>query len=102
MVEPPSDFGRTGVLEIDDGIFVAVEMRFIKERSRAMQQAGEDEGGVLANALPIKTREERGGASSVETLVVVENSNFHAAPQLCRNSRRQEAKSGTFRAAGES
>jgi hypothetical protein len=76
MVEPPSDFGRTGVLEIDDGIFVAVEMRFIKERSRAMQQAGEDEGGVLANALAVKPGEECGGASSVETLVVVKDSDF--------------------------
>ena len=76
MVKPPSDFGRTGVLEIDDGVFVAVEMRFIKQSSRAMQQAGEDEGGVLANALAIETGEESGGTSAVETLVVVEDSDF--------------------------
>ena len=37
MVEPPRDLGRTGVLEIDDGILVTVEMGFVKERSGAMQ-----------------------------------------------------------------
>jgi len=90
MVEPPGDFGRTGVLEIDDGVFVAIEMGFIEERSRAMQQAGEDEGGVFANALAIKTGEECGGGSTIETLVVVENSDFHSMPQLCKNSRRPQ------------
>jgi hypothetical protein len=102
MVEPPGDFGRTGVLEIDDGVFVAVEMGFIKERSRAMQKAGEDEVGVFANALAIKTGEECGGGSTVETLVVVENSDFHSMPQLCKNSATRKTASGGFRWQGKS
>ena len=76
MVEPPSNFGRTGILEINDSVFVAVEMGFVKKRSRAVQQAGEEEVGVFANALAIEAGEECGGASSIETLVVVENSYF--------------------------
>src|ERR1700683_3138409 len=78
MVEPPCDLGRTGVLEVDDGIFVAVEMGFVKERSGTMQQAREDELGVFANALAIKAGEERSGAGSVETLVVVKDSDFQS------------------------
>jgi hypothetical protein len=39
-----------------------------------MQEAGEDEVGVVANALAIKTGEERGRGSAVETLVVIEDS----------------------------
>src|SRR5580700_5222296 len=63
MVEPPGDLGRRRVLEIDDGVFVAIEMGFIKQRSGAVQKAGKDEVGVFANALAIKTGEERGGGS---------------------------------------
>src|SRR5271155_5131851 len=84
MVEPPGDLGRTGVLEIDDGIFVAVEMGFVKKRSGAMQQSGEDEVSVFANALAIKAGEERRGAGSVETLVVVEDSNFQSIAPVVR------------------
>jgi hypothetical protein len=40
MIEPPRDLRRTRIFEIDDGIFVAVEMRFVEERSGAMQEAG--------------------------------------------------------------
>src|SRR5271165_543288 len=90
MVEPPCDLRRTGVLEVDDGIFVTVELGFVKQRPGAMQQAGEDEVGVGANALAIKTGEERRGTGSVETLVVVEDSDFQSMPQLYKNSRRRQ------------
>ena len=46
-----------------------------------MQQTGEDEVGVAANALAVKAREERGGGGSVETLVVVKDSYFQINPQ---------------------
>src|SRR5580700_3070818 len=87
MVKPPCDLGRTGVLEVDDGIFVAVELGFVKERAGAMQQAGVNEFGVFANALAIKTGEECGGASSVEALVVEEDSDFQWTPQNERPNR---------------
>lgn len=76
MVEPPCNFGRTGIFEIDNCVFVAVEMGFVKKRSRAVQEAGEEEVGVFANALAIEAGEQCGGASSIETLVVVEDSYF--------------------------
>ena len=43
MIEPPGDFGRAGILEVDDGVFVAIELLFIEQCAGAMQQAGEDE-----------------------------------------------------------
>ena len=86
MVEPPGDLRRTGVLEIDDGIFVTIEMRFVKQRSRAMQQAGKDKAGVFADALAVEAGEERGGGSSVKALVVVEDSDFQSIPQLSKIS----------------
>ena len=54
MVEPPGDFWRTGILEVDDSVLVAVELIFIEQRSGAVDQAGEDELGVAANAFAIK------------------------------------------------
>jgi len=49
-------------------------MGFVKQRSGAMHQAGKDEVGVFANPLAIETGKERGGGSSIETLIVVEDS----------------------------
>ena len=51
MIEPPGDFGRTGVLEIHDGIFVAVELILVEQGSGTVDQAGEFELGVAADAL---------------------------------------------------
>lgn len=76
MIKPPCDFGRTGILEVDDGIFVSVEIRFVEQRSRAMQESGEGKVGVFANPLTIKAGEKRGGGCSIETLVVVEDFYF--------------------------
>ena len=39
MIEPPCDFWRTGILEIDDGIFVPVEVVLVEQRACTMKQA---------------------------------------------------------------
>jgi hypothetical protein len=51
VIEPPGDFGRTGILEIDDGILVAVELLLVEKSARAMQQAGVDEVDIAADSL---------------------------------------------------
>ena len=76
MVEPPGDFGRTGVLEVDDGIFVTVEVPLVEERARPMQQAGELELRIVPNALAVEAREQRSGRGPVKTLVVIKDPNF--------------------------
>ncbi len=60
MIEPPGDFGRAGILEIDDGVFVAIKLLLVKQRPGAMKQSGEDETGVTANALPIEAGKQGG------------------------------------------
>ena len=54
MVEPPGNFGRTGIFEIDDGVLFAIEFLFIEQRTGAMNEASELEVGVLANALAVE------------------------------------------------
>ena len=34
MVEPPGNFGRAGVLEVHDGVFVAIKLLFIEQAPR--------------------------------------------------------------------
>jgi hypothetical protein len=82
MIKPPRDLRGTRIFEVDDGIFIAIEMGFIEERSGAMQQAGKLEFHVASDALAIEAREERRRRCSVETLIVVENFDFQSIPQL--------------------
>ena len=74
MVEPPGDAVRRGIFEVDDGILIAGKIRFIKEGSSAVDQAVITVGSILRDAFAMKAREERRGAGSVETLVVIEDS----------------------------
>ena len=78
MIEPPGDLGGAGIFEVDDGVFVAIKLLLVKQRSGAMQQSGEDERGVSANALPIEAGKQGGRASPIKALVVIENPNFQS------------------------
>ena len=83
MIKPPGNFGRTRIFEIDDCILVAVKLLFIEQRPGAMQQAREDELNVIANPLPVESREQRSRRSPIKTPVVVENPNSQAFPLQC-------------------
>ena len=54
MIEPPGDPGRAGIFKVHDGVLVAIKLPLIKQRAGAVQQAGEDEAGIAANALAVK------------------------------------------------
>src|ERR1700722_2473524 len=73
VVEPPSEFGRAGILEIDDGVFVAVEGAVLEGLRGFVRHAGVEEFGGGVDALAIEARENRGGRCSVEALVVEAN-----------------------------
>ena len=75
MVEPPGDFRGTGIFEINDGVFVTIEILLVKQRAGAMQQTGENELDVATNPLAIKTGKERGRRGPVKTFVVIEHPN---------------------------
>ena len=80
MVEPPGNFGRTGVLEVHDGVFVAIKLLLIEQRPGAVQQAGENEGDIVSDPLPVKAREEGGRRCPVKAFVVIEDPNFQSFP----------------------
>src|ERR1019366_7112652 len=51
MIEPPSDLGRTGVFEVDDGVLVAVELVLIEQSASTVHEAGENKLGIAADTL---------------------------------------------------
>ena len=59
MVEPPGDFGRGGVFEVDDSILVAGEFTFVKQSSSAVDQAVVFVNGVGRDALAMEAGEQR-------------------------------------------
>ena len=73
VIEPPGDFGRTGILEIDDGILVAVELLLVEKSARAMQQAGVDEVHIAADSFPVEAGEQGGRGRPVKTFVVIKH-----------------------------
>jgi hypothetical protein len=78
VVEPPGDFARGRVLEIDNGILVAGKIVLVKQGAGAVQQAHIFKLDIVPNTLAIEAREEGGGASSIKTAVVIENANVHS------------------------
>src|SRR5579872_4469330 len=80
MIEPPGDFGRAGIFEIDDGIFIAIEIGFVEKRTRAMQQARVNKVDVIADAFGIKARKKRSRRCAVKTSIVIKNLNLQALP----------------------
>jgi|SRR4051812_1477760 hypothetical protein len=80
VIKPPGNFGRAGIFEIDDGIFVAVKIGFVKKRAGAVQQARVNKFDVIANALGVKTRKKRSRRCAVKTPIVVKDLNLQALP----------------------
>ncbi len=80
VVEPPGNARRGGVLEVDDGVLVAIELGFVEQAAGAMHQPAEDELGVVANALAIKARKQRRARCPVETLIVEEHPDPQTGP----------------------
>jgi hypothetical protein len=73
MIEPPGQLRRTGILKVNDGVFVAVKQTLIEELRRAMRQAGVGKFRLGMNRLPHKAREDGGRGGSVKAPVVKKN-----------------------------
>jgi len=76
MIKPPGNLWRSGILEVDNGVLIAVEIGFIEERARTMHQAGELEVHVRPNALAIKAGKQRGRGRPVKTFAVKKDPDF--------------------------
>jgi hypothetical protein len=79
VIEPPGNFGRSRIFEVDDSVFVAAKIALVKERSGAVHQAVVLVTGARGDALAVKAREEGGRTSSIKAFVVIEDAN----PQTC-------------------
>src|SRR5579885_1207949 len=72
MVEPPRQLVRRAVLEINDGVLVAVEHRLVEERARRVQQRRVRDFGFAVDARAVEAREGCGGGHAVEAVAVIE------------------------------
>ena len=75
MVKPPGNFGRSRILEVDYGVFVAGKVALVEESAGAMDEAVIFVAGAGGDALAVKAREERSRAGSVEAFVVIKDAN---------------------------
>jgi len=57
VIEPPGDFGRGGVFEVDDGVLVAGEVGFVKEGAGAVDEAAKLVGCARVDAFLMETAE---------------------------------------------
>ena len=79
MIEPPGQARVGGVLEIDDGVLVAVEHASLKQPLRFVRQAGEGEFRAGMEPAFDEAAEEGRGGGAVEAVVVIEDAYPHRA-----------------------
>src|SRR5690348_13232588 len=77
MIEPPGQLRRRRVLEVYNGVFVAIENFPFKRLRGAVNHSAVAEFGILPDAFAIETRKDSGGSSAVEAFVVKANADFH-------------------------
>jgi hypothetical protein len=90
VVEPPGDFWRGGVFEVDDSVLVAAELGLVKQRAGAMDEAAVLVAGTWGDALAMKAREQRRGTGSVKAFVVIEDPNPQEQHSLDRTLNRKK------------
>jgi len=93
VVEPPGDFGRGGVFEVDDGVLVAGEFALVKEGAGAVDEAVVFVNGVGRDALAMEAGEQRSRAGSVKAFVVIEDANPQECTPLVRTLERMKLNS---------
>ncbi len=77
MIEPPSETRAGRVLEIHDGVDVAVELRFIEQLGSLVREAGIVELGGGIDLSAEEAAEDRRGTGAVETTIVEKDADFH-------------------------
>jgi hypothetical protein len=76
MIKPPSNLWGSGILEVDDGILVAIKISFIEERACTMHQAGELEVHFRPYAFAVKAGKQRRRGRPVKTFAVKKDPDF--------------------------
>src|SRR5260221_2930933 len=83
MVKPPGDFRRIGVLEINDGVFVAIEQALFPRMLGLMGHPAEAEFGLGIEVLPIKAVKKRRGSGAIETAIMETQSDLGHRERVC-------------------
>ncbi len=78
MVEPPGELWIAGVLEVDDGVLLAVEEAVLEDLGGPVRHAGVVEIGGGVERTAVKAAEKCRGGGAVETVIVVEDAYPHA------------------------
>ena len=78
VIEPPGELRVARVLEIDDGVLVAVEKAVFENLRGPVGHAGISEIRVRMECAADEAAEERCRGGAVETVVVIEDSYEHA------------------------
>ena len=79
VIEPPGQLRGARILEIHDGVFIAVKRSIFERMRRLVGHARVVKIGVGIDAFAIKAGENRGRRSPVKTLVMETNSNVQIA-----------------------
>ena len=77
MIEPPRQFFRSGVFEIDDGILVGVKHREVKQVAGSVQKSGVIDFGFGMDTFFVEARKSRCGSDPVEAVTVIQEAKFH-------------------------
>jgi len=77
VIEPPGQAWVRRILEIDDGVHVAIKHRVIKEVGGFVSQPGVSEFRVRVKPALDEAGEKCSGSSPVETMVVIEDFDAH-------------------------
>jgi hypothetical protein len=83
MVEPPREALGRAVLEIDDGVLVAVEHLFVEEFAGAVREGRVLDPGRGRDARAVEAREDGGRRHAVEAVAVVEEAKSHLIQYGC-------------------
>src|SRR5262245_34838369 len=78
VVEPPGDFGTAAVLEVDDGVLIAVKQALIEELGCPVRHARVHELGIGVERALEETAEVRSRGRAIEAMVVIKDSYPHA------------------------
>src|SRR5215831_17051099 len=90
VVKPPRQAGIAGVLEIDDGVFIAVEQVGVEGLGSPVSHARVPELGGRVNRPVNEAAEKCGRGRAIEAMVVVEHPFKHAQAEnlsACLNAR---------------
>src|ERR1043165_5254229 len=82
MIEPPGEFFRRRVLEINNGILITVEHISVEEQiAGTMQQTAVRNIGVRVNPFEVKTREGGCRGHAVKAVPVIKDAKFHGVTE---------------------